>query len=127
MTYAYGGTGGAAGDETGVPGHDSFYHVKMAVMLPELGIAREFPWIRFAYFTNTGQEFISHHFGFHLLLVPFVQVAHFLTGDYLAGGRWATAAFFGLTLMLFNLLLINEGIRWRGVWLLLSRTFHDLL
>ncbi|MCH8242608.1 MAG: hypothetical protein IH897_08365, partial [Planctomycetes bacterium] len=30
MHFFYAGTGGVLGDERGVPGHDSFYHIKMA-------------------------------------------------------------------------------------------------
>ena len=115
MRFTYGGT---VGDEPGVPGHDSFYHIKMAVLMPELGLLDEFPWLRFVYFTNEGQRFVSHHYGFHALLVPFVHVSHRLTGDYLAGGRWAMITFFALNLMLFNLLLILQGVRWRWLWLL---------
>lgn len=128
MVYIHGGLGMSGGNAglaasepglPGVPGNDSFYHIKMAALIPQYGLVAEFPWLKFCYFTDEGQAFIGHHAGFHLLLVPFVHLAHWLTGDYLAGGRWATALCFGLVLMLFDILLKGEGIRWRGVWLLL--------
>jgi hypothetical protein len=119
MHFVYGGTGGASGDEPGVPGHDSFYHIKMASMIPEHGLLDEFPWLRFVYFTDQGQAFVSHHHGFHVLLAPFVYVSKWVTGDYLAGGRWAISTFFGLNLMLCNLILLTQQVRWRWLWLLL--------
>ena len=119
MTFIYDGTGGVLGNEIGVPGHDSFYHIKMATIIPEHGLLRQLPWLQFCYFTDEGQEFISHHYGFHALLIPFVQLSHYLTGDALAGGRWAICTIFGLNLLLFNLLLKGEGIRWRALWIAL--------
>lgn len=119
MAFIYDGTGGILGDEIGVPGHDSFYHIKMAELIPEQGLLHHFPWLRFCYFTEEGQDFISHHYGFHALLVPFVELSRRLTGDALAGGRWATCTFFGLNLLLFNLILKGEGVRWRALWIAL--------
>ncbi|MEP0845311.1 MAG: NPCBM/NEW2 domain-containing protein [Phycisphaerae bacterium] len=119
VAYLYDNPGGASSADAGVPGHDSFYHIKMAALLPELGLTSEFPWLRFAYFTDEGHAFISHHYGFHLLLAPFVQLSKLVTGDYLAGGRWATAVCFGLVLVCFHRVLIAGGVPWRWFWVLL--------
>ena len=35
MHFFYAGKGGVLGDELGVPGHDSFYHLKMAAIIRE--------------------------------------------------------------------------------------------
>ncbi len=105
--------------ERGLPGHDSFYHTKMAAMLPEWGLVERFDWLRFVYFTQKTDEFVSHHYGYHAAMVPFVLASKALTGDYLAGGRWSTEFFFGVVLAIYNLLLRQAGIRRRGVWLLL--------
>lgn len=105
--------------EIGVPGHDSFYHTKMAVLLPQIGLVETFPWLKFAYFRQQGDAFVSHHYGFHAVLVPFVHAAKWLTGDYLAGGRWAICTFFGLNLLLFNLLLRAGQVRYRWLWIAL--------
>jgi len=112
MHFIYGGA-------DGVPGHDSFYHVKMAAMLPEHGLLRDFPWLRFAYFTEEGHSFVSHHYGFHALLAPFVHVSYRLTGDYLPGARWAMATFLGLSLVLIKSILVAGRVRWYWLWLLL--------
>ncbi len=101
----------------GLPGHDSFYHVKMATIIPEHGFLRELPWLRFTYFSEEGHAFVEHHHGFHLLLVPFVTISHWMTGDYLPGARWAMAVFFGITMMLLSMLLLTAGVRWRWIWL----------
>lgn len=119
MSYFYGPERAAPGGEIGVPGNDSGYHLRMAAMLPEWGFVREFPWLRFVYFRNHGNDFVSHHVGFHVLLLPFVKLSEVITGDAMAGGRWAMCFFFGMVLMLFNLLLAVQHIRFRWFWVLL--------
>jgi len=117
MNFLYAGTGGVLGHEVAVPGHDSYYHVKMAELLPELGLVHKFPWLRFAWFRDSGDEFVSHHYGFHVLLVPFIWVAERLGGDALTGGRWAITFFFAASLLLFWLILMARGIGCRWLWL----------
>ena len=112
MLFFYAGGGG-------VPGHDSFYHIKMAELLPQHGIFHEFPWLRFVYFTDDGSDFVEHHYGFHVLLAPFVGAAVRLTGDALAGGRWAMAVCLGINLVLLLALLRTANLRWRWLWMLL--------
>lgn len=119
MMFLYSGDGKRGPESIGLPGHDSFYHVKMASMLPEHGLLTEFPWLRFCYFTDQGQDFISHHYGFHLLLAPFVIASQRLTGDPMAGGRWAIAFYFGFVTLLVHLLLVRQGVRCRLLWFLL--------
>lgn len=127
MSYLYAASAPLPGDEVGAPGHDSFYHTKMAALLPQVGLVDTFPWLRFAYFRQAGDAFVSHHYGFHVVLAPFVYAAKWLTGDYLPGGRWAISTFFGLNLLLFNLLLRAGGVRqrwlWIGLFLLLPHQF----
>ncbi len=126
MHFIYSGTR-PPGTELGVSDHDSFYHIKMAAMIPDYGLVKEFPWLQFTYFTDEGHDFVSHHYGFHMMMVPFVKASEWWTEnhDWLAGGRLANCVFFGLNLMLFNLLLASEGVRWRGVWLLLFLLLPD--
>jgi hypothetical protein len=105
------------GTSEGVPGNDSYYHVKMAAMLPEYGLMREFPWLRFVYFTDSGNEFVSHHYGFHVLLAPFVLASRAISGDCLEGAKWAMSGFFGLNIALFAAVLRACGVRGRWFWL----------
>jgi hypothetical protein len=126
VTYSlYQGTGGQSGIDPGVPGHDSFYHIKMAELLPEHGFMREFPWLRFSYFTQQGHGFVSHHSGFHAVLAPFVYLAKLTTGDALAGGRWAMCFFAGLNLVLFHALLGAGGVRYRWLFIALLVVLPD--
>lgn len=101
----------------GVPGNDSYYHLKMAEMLPDVGLVNDFPWLRFAYFTDEGHAFISHHYGFHVLLAPFVRVSRWITGEDFAGGRWVIASCFGLILVLFARLVRDRGAGGLSLWL----------
>ena len=120
MSFIYTDPPGTPPREIGLPGNDSYYHIKMASMIPEVGLLDQFPWLQFCYFTNEGQNFVSHHYGFHLLLLPFIQASEWWgDGDPLAAGRWAIATFFGLSLMLFHLLFMGERMRWRWLWLVL--------
>lgn len=104
--------------EIGVSGNDSFYHLKMASMLTEHGLVSTFPWLKFAYFRNEGDAFVSHHYGFHCLLLPFVKASEWLTGEPLSGGRWAVSTFFGVNVMLFFAILRAGRVPWPWVWLL---------
>jgi len=119
MNFLYVGTGGVLGDRLGVPGHDSYYHVKMAVLLPEIGLTHEFPWLRYCYFRDLTADFVSHHYGFHALLAPFVYAGKWLRDDYLTGGRWGISAFFAAALTLFQLILMTQRVRCRWLWLAL--------
>lgn len=103
----------------GVAGNDSFYHLKMASMLPEYGLVDTFPWLQFSYFRSEGDAFVSHHYGFHCLLLPFVEASEWLTGDALAAGRWAVSTFFGLSTLLFFAILRARRVPWPWAWLLL--------
>lgn len=57
------------------PGHDSWYHIKMAALLPEIGFPHQFPWLRHTIFY---EHFVSHHHGFHVMLVPFVHTSRWV-------------------------------------------------
>lgn len=116
MHLLYAGSVGP-GEEIGVPGHDSFYHITMASILPDVGAMPEFPWLEFVYFRDEGDAFVSHHWGFHLILLPFVKAAEAIRGDALAGGRWATSAMFGLNLLLFFSILRARRVPWPWLWL----------
>lgn len=126
MSFLYSGSGGPNGTEVGVPGNDSSYHIRMAAMLPTHGLVGQFPWLQFAWFRDAGEAFVSHHYGFHLLLMPFVLVAEALGADAMTGGRWATTGFFAIVLALINglLRLGNVPLRWLWISLLLVLPEH---
>jgi len=51
-------------------GEDAFYHVGMAKYIMAHGIAQKFPYL---YFTVLNEQFVDHHFLFHLFLIPFIS------------------------------------------------------
>jgi len=114
MAWAYGGW---TRPDNGVPGNDSFYHIKMAAMMPQAATLRHFPWLQFSYFTDRGDSFVGHHYGFHLLLSLFVHASQWLTGSDLPGGRWGVCVFFGFLALVMHRLaaLANTSGRW--IWL----------
>ncbi|MBK8913782.1 MAG: NPCBM/NEW2 domain-containing protein [Phycisphaerales bacterium] len=119
MYWLQTGTGGLLGDELGIPENDAGYHVRMSAMIPEHGLLRTFPWLQFTWFRASGDEFVSHHYGFHLLLLPFVLLSQALTGEAMSGGRWGITCCFGVMLAVLNALLAAGGIRRRWLWLAL--------
>ncbi|MGE0479544.1 MAG: NPCBM/NEW2 domain-containing protein [Phycisphaerae bacterium] len=125
MNYFYAASVARPGAEIGVPEHDSYYHVAMAAMLPEHGLLAKFPWLQYTYFRDQGDDFVSHHWGFHLLLLPFVTAAQWLVGDALPGGRWAMSAVFGANLLLFHLLLRNRRVPLHWLWIALFLLLPD--
>lgn len=125
MNYFYAASVAQPGQEIGLPGHDSFYHVTMASMLPEHGLLAKFPWLQYTYFRDQGDDFVSHHWGFHLLLLPFVKAGEWLKDDALAGGRWAISAVFGANLLLFHLLLRQRRVPLHWLWIALFLLLPD--
>ncbi|MCH8964601.1 MAG: hypothetical protein IIB58_06540 [Planctomycetes bacterium] len=64
-------------------GRDSFYHVKMAVLLPQIGFPDKFHWLRH---TILNENNVSHHHGFHIMMIPFVYGSQWLADA--APGSW---------------------------------------
>lgn len=110
-------------EEWGIPGNDSFYHVKMAVLMPEIGLPDRFPWLQATIFWK--DRFVSHHWGFHAFLVPFVHAAHALGYEYYVGATWAMMVCFGGVLALFTLLLLIERMPFRWLWIGLFLAMPD--
>jgi hypothetical protein len=75
---------------------DSFYHAKIAVLMAERGVIRDFPWLPF---TTLSEAYADHHLLYHVLLIPFVLTLGAALGTkvlavILASG--AVTAFYGL-------------------------------
>lgn len=96
--------------------NDSFYHVRMAERLPEWGFIREFPWLHWTFFR---ENFVSHHYGFHILIAPFVIASERIAGDAMMGGKIATIFYSALTSGLLCEVLRRLGVRQRILWVLL--------
>ncbi len=85
------------------PDPDSFYHTKIALLIKEQGIVKNFPYFQA---TVLKDYFIDHHFLYHLLLVPFIIIL-----PPLYGVKFATIIFAGLTITAFYWLLSQLKIK----------------
>lgn len=100
------------------PDPDSFYHAKMAVLIRDQGIVKDFPWLQF---TVLKDYYIDHHFLYHVSLIPFVI---FL--DPLVGIKLATALFGALFILIFYWFLQKFKIKYAffySLFLLISGPF----
>ncbi|HTK05167.1 MAG TPA: hypothetical protein VL500_06275 [Candidatus Eisenbacteria bacterium] len=93
---------------------DSFYHVKMAVLMLQRGIIRDFPWLPY---TTLAHAYTDHHFIYHVLLIPFI-----LAFGPLVGAKVATAVFGGLTMVSFYAVLKAHGSRWPAAFTMVLAT-----
>lgn len=98
---------------------DSFYHTWLTTTSRDNGLLREFPWTQASLYKNI---FIDHHFGYHLLLIPFVS----LVPD-LAGLQLATIFFAALTVTACLWVMQRWRVPWWGVGALLLLTSGPLL
>ncbi|MCG3136987.1 MAG: hypothetical protein HJJLKODD_00828 [Phycisphaerae bacterium] len=57
---------------------DSYYHIKMAALFPTAdgGFPDRFKWLEHTILNK--QQNVSHHYGFHILMMPFVHTSKFL-------------------------------------------------
>ncbi len=85
------------------PDPDSFYHAKMAVLIPDQGIVRDFPWLQF---TVLKDNFADHHFLYHVALIPFVTLF-----DPLVGIKLFTALSAAVLILVFYWFLKKFKIR----------------
>ena len=99
-------------DSPAFPDPDSFYHAKMAVLIRDQGIVREFPWLQATVLKET---YVDHHFLYHVLLIPFVSVF-----DPLKGIKIATALFAAGALTMLYAILRTLRVRMAGAWLFLA-------
>jgi hypothetical protein len=90
---------------------DSFYHTKMALLIKEHGVVRDFPWLQF---TVLKDNYTDQHFLYHVLLIPFVS---FLNP--LIGAKIATILFGSLLIVTFYWLLRTLKVRWTFIFSLI--------
>jgi len=105
--------------QSGTPwlvGNDSYYHLRMASMLPETGFPSHFPWLHWTIFRD---DFVSHHHGFHALLAAPALVSDWLTDDLILGGKAASVIGLGITAALFAAVLRQLGVPHPLLWTLL--------
>ncbi len=67
---------------------DSFYHAKMAVLIKEQGLIKNFPWLQF---TTLKDNYVDGHLLYHFLLIPFIIFLDPLVGVKLAAIVFASS------------------------------------
>lgn len=85
-------------------------------MLPSVGFLQSFPWLHWTIFRD---HFVSHHYGFHVMLAPFAWLSEKCSGELFLGGKVFTVLAMGATTALIATLLRILGVRQRAWWLLL--------
>ncbi|MBI5733460.1 MAG: hypothetical protein HY973_00755, partial [Candidatus Kerfeldbacteria bacterium] len=98
---------------------DSFYHTRLTIMLRDGGILRTFPWTQASLYQRI---FIDHHFGYHLLLIPFLSIVPDLVGL-----KLITALLAALTITIIAWCLYRWRVPWWGAGVLLLLTTSPLL
>jgi len=93
---------------------DSFYHMKMAVLLLRDGIVWNFPWLPF---TVLSDHFADHHFLYHVLLTPFIAAFGPENGMLIA-----TATLCGAAMAAFYVVLREYQVRFPSFFVFLLIT-----
>lgn len=93
---------------------DSFYHTRLSTYLRDFGLIRDFPWTQVSLYK---EYFIDHHFGYHLILLPFVSIFPELVGLKLATAFLAAGS---VTVVVWVLKKWQVSHYWIGAVLLLS-------
>jgi hypothetical protein len=94
---------------------DGYYHIKWTQIFWEsLKIHHTMPTFRWLPLTSLNpQQYVDHHFLFHIILIPFARF-----GDPRFGAKVAAAFFGGLAVVSCYWLLIRYNIRYVLVWLI---------
>lgn len=97
-----------------IPDPDSFYHIRIAELIRDSGVVRDFPWL--ADFTVLGDVYADQHFLYHVLLIPFVTWLPPFVGAKLATALLASGAVLAVY-FLFRELRIRWGALWMAILL----------
>jgi len=102
-----------------LPDPDSFYHAKIADLIKKQGIITSFPW---AQFSTLKDNYIDHHFLYHLYLIPFT-----LFFKPLIAIKMATIFLDIILVLFFYFFLTHFKIKWRFLWVLILLTINPFL
>lgn len=86
---------------------DSFYHIKMAQLIPKEGVIKTFPWLQFTILKNS---YIDQHFLYHVYLIPFVYLM-----DPIEGAKLATVILGAAITLIFYFFLRSEKVKFSFV------------
>ncbi|MFH1535033.1 MAG: hypothetical protein ABIF80_03540, partial [Patescibacteria group bacterium] len=86
------------------PDPDSFYHMKMSLLIRDGNLAQGFPWL--SDYTILGEAYTDQHFLYHVFLIPFVSIF-----EPAIGIKIATVFLGAMLITVFYWLLKKEKIR----------------
>jgi intracellular septation protein A len=89
-------------------GNDGYYHIKMAYLMRTEGLRPAFDWLPFT--VLNAEEFVNHHFLFHIALIPFTF------GDLRLGAKLASVLFPALTFIAVWWLLRGQRVPYAALW-----------
>ena len=91
-------------------GNDGYYHIKIASLMRTEGLTLNFPWLPLTILNH--QEFVDHHFLYHVLLIPFTL------GDLVVGAKWASVLFASFAFLCVWWLLDHQRVVGAPLWAL---------
>lgn len=94
------------------PDPDSFYHMKMSLLIRDGNLAQDFPWL--SDYTILGEAYTDQHLLYHIFLIPFVSLF-----EPAIGIKIATVFLGAMLITVFYWLLKKEKIRFAWVYSLL--------
>jgi len=89
-------------------GNDGYYHIKIASLMRSEGLKLEFSWLPLTILN--AEEFVDHHFLFHVLLIPFTF------GNLVMGAKWASVLFAAAAFLSIWWLLHSQKVPGAPVW-----------
>jgi len=87
---------------------DCFYNTKMALMMKDELVFKEFPWLQYSVLKD---NYIDHHLLYHIFLMPFVSLEK-IGVDPLLGVRISAMLFATLLIFVFYLILKKFKIKY---------------
>lgn len=102
---------------TDLVGNDGYYHIKMAYLMRTEALKPSFPYLPFTVLDE--QNFVDHHFLYHVLLIPFTF------GDLLQGAKWGTVFLTSLSLLAIYGFLISQHVPFALLWSLSLLTVSE--
>jgi len=92
----------------GLVGNDGYYHIKLAELIRTQGLKPMFDYLPLTVLNS--EEFVDHHYLFHLLMVPFTF------GDLRIGAKLASAFFPALAFVAVWWMLKERGVPYAALW-----------
>jgi hypothetical protein len=89
-------------------GNDGYYHIRLAHLMRTEGLKPAFDWLPLTVLNP--QEFVDHHFLYHVLLIPFTF------GDLRLGAKVASVIFPALAFLAVWWLLRGQKVPYPGLW-----------